>query len=216
QSWHTMEALAVAGVAEEVRAAGYDVSVGYPIVIAESVAGRRFHEIIGEEPPDLSHLTPATMGMASQERTEPILAARAKELGADLRFSTRLESLAQDDDGVTAVITDLRTGERRTVRADYVVAADGWRSELRSALGVGTHGRGDLNHTVNVIFEADLDALVKGREFALFYVRNPRLPGMSVFVSTDMPGRWLAAFEYDPAKGERPEDFTEEQLVANV
>lgn len=216
QSWHTMEALAVAGVAERVRAAGYDVSLGMPIVIAESVTGRRFHEIIGEEPPDWSHLSPATMAMASQERTEPILAERARELGAELRFSTRLESLDQDGDGVTAVVVDVDSGERRTVRADHVVAADGWRSELRTALSVGTHGRGDLNHSVHVVFDADLADVIQGREFALFYVQSPKLPGMSLFGSTDVPGRWLAGFEYNPDAGERPEGFAEADLVERI
>jgi putative polyketide hydroxylase len=219
QTWHTMEALRIAGVSERVRAAGYDVDLGMPIVIGQSVAGPIFHEILGEKWPDMSHLTPERMGMASQERTEPILAERAVELGAEIRFSTRLESFEQDEEGVTAVIGDLATGERRTVRADYLVAADGWRGGIRESLGIGVHGRGALGDSVAVVFDADVDELVKGREFALFYLQNPRLSevvgGVGAFASTDTPGRWAVMFGFDPAV--RPlAEFSDDDLVEKV
>lgn len=217
QTWHTMEALGAAGVAEQVRDAGYDIDLGMPIVIAESVAGRVIHEIIGEKWPDWSHLTPATMGMASQERTEPILLDRARELGAEARFNTELESLEQDGDGVTAQLLATDTGHRYSVRADYLVAADGWRSPIRAALDIGTHGRGDLGHSIAVVFDADLDECVRGREFALFYLQdNPVLGNGAVFGSTDTPGRWLVMFGYDPDAGEWLDGFTDDQLIEKV
>jgi putative polyketide hydroxylase len=216
QSWHTMEALRIAGVDERMREAGYDIDLGMPIVVARSVAGPVLRELLGDRPPDRAHLTPARMAMASQQRAEPILAARARELGARLRFTTRLDQLDQDHCGVTARTTDLATGQRRTLRADHVVAADGWRSPLRSRLGIGTHGRGELGSSVSVVFDADLHELVGGREFALFYIQNPELDGSASFVSTDVPGRWAVFFEYHPERGERPADFTAPRLVATV
>lgn len=216
QSWHTMEALRIAGVSERVRAAGYDLDLGMPIVIAESVTGRVLHEIIGEKWPEFPHLTPERMGMASQERTEPILAERARELGAEIRFGTRLDSFEQDDNGVTAVLLDLTTGERRTVRADYLVAADGWRSEIRDRLGIGVHGRGEIGRSISVVFDADLADAVLGREYALFYLQNPAVEGSAAFVSTDTPGRWVALFDYHPEHGETMADYPEARLVEIV
>lgn len=216
QSWHTMEALRMAGVSERVRAAGYDLDVGMPIVIAESVTGRVLHEIIGEKWPDFPHLTPERMGMASQERTEPILAGRARELGAKTRFGTRLESFEQDADGVTCVLEDLSGGERRTVRADYLVAADGWRGAIRDQAAIGTHGRGELSRAVSVVFDADLADAVLGREYALFYLQNPAFDGMASFVSTDTPGRWAAFFDYHPERGETLDDYPRDRLVEIV
>lgn len=216
QSWPTMEALRIAGVAESVRAAGYDLDLGMPIVIAESVTGRVLHEIIGEKWPEFPHLTPERMGMASQERTEPILAGRARELGAELRFGTRLESFEQDAAGVTAVLADLRTGERDTVRADYLVAADGWRGEIRERLGIGVHGRGEIGRSISVVFDADLADAVLGREYALFYLQNPTVEGSAAFVSTDTPGRWVALFDYHPERGETMADYPDERLVEIV
>ncbi|NYI07081.1 FAD-dependent monooxygenase [Allostreptomyces psammosilenae] len=217
QSWHTMEALRIAGVSERVRAAGYDVDRGMPIVIARSVTGPRLHEVLPERWPDWSHITPERMGMASQERAEPILADRARELGAELRFSTRLETFEQDAHGVTAVLRDLRTDAVSRVRADYLVAADGWRGGIRRRLGIGTHGRGTLEHSVAVVFEADLRQALAGREFALFYLQNPELGGGSgAFVTTDTPGRYVVTFGYDPDAGGGYADVTDEYCLAQV
>ncbi|MFD8616684.1 MULTISPECIES: FAD-dependent monooxygenase [Streptomyces] len=69
-----------------------------------------------------------------QWRTQEILLARLRELGGDVAFSTALTSLTQDADGVTAELT---TG---SVRASWLVAADGGRSTVRRALGVGMTG----------------------------------------------------------------------------
>lgn len=72
--------------------------------------------------------------MMPQWRTQEILLARLRELGGDVVFSTALTGLAQDADGVTA---QLSTGP---VRASYLVAADGGRSTVRRALGIGMTG----------------------------------------------------------------------------
>ncbi len=55
-----------------------------------------------------------------------------------VRFSTRFESLAQDADGVSVTLEE--NGEKETLRADYLVAADGARSSVRKALGIAFDG----------------------------------------------------------------------------
>lgn len=187
---HTMEALAVAGVADRIREAS-PPEPGFRIVVAESVRGHVVNEVLVDRNPDFSELSPAGWAGTSQERAEPILLARARELGADVRFSTELVSFTQDETGVRAVIRDDR-GEH-TVLADYLVAADGHRSPIREELGIGTHGRGDVSRSIGIVFEADL-----GRQgFGLYYLRNPALPGGSgVVVSTDEPHRYALAVGY--------------------
>ena len=41
---------------------------------------------------------------------------------------------------MTALVRSRETGEERTVRADYLVAADGPRSPVRERLGIGHTG----------------------------------------------------------------------------
>ncbi len=186
---HTMEALRVAGVDRRIAELAL-VDTGFHIKVAESVTGRVYNDILIDTNPDFSALSPVGWANASQERVEPVLADRARELGAELRFSTELVSFTQDADGVTALL-----GDGTTVRARYLVAADGHRSPIREALGIGTHGSGDLGRSSGVMFDADL-----GRTgFALYYLQNAALPGgAGVVVGTDTPHRWALSVGYDP------------------
>src|ERR1044072_1592848 len=49
----------------------------------------------------------------------------ALELGATVRNRTEAVAIEQDDDGATVTLRDLDSGDERSVRARYVVAADG-------------------------------------------------------------------------------------------
>ncbi|MEU9189969.1 FAD-dependent oxidoreductase [Streptomyces sp. NPDC048484] len=73
--------------------------------------------------------------MVPQWRTQEILFARLTELGGSVAFGRELVGLAQDADGVTASFAS-----GTPVLARYVVAADGGRSAVRRALGIGMTG----------------------------------------------------------------------------
>ncbi|GGR70643.1 hypothetical protein GCM10010252_06040 [Streptomyces aureoverticillatus] len=70
-----------------------------------------------------------------QWRTQEILYARLTDLGGAVAFGVEVTGLDQDADGVTA-----RLAGGGTVRAAYAVAADGGRSAVRQALGIGMTG----------------------------------------------------------------------------
>ncbi|MGH8910255.1 MAG: FAD-dependent monooxygenase [Egibacteraceae bacterium] len=113
------------------------------IAICESVTGRIMHSF-AEQMPDFGALSPAPAGMASQQRAEAAIAARAAEFGADLRFSTRLESFEQSAGEVRAALRDLTTDERCQLTAEYLVGADGHRGTIARALGIGSRSRGSF------------------------------------------------------------------------
>ncbi|MFK0157449.1 FAD-dependent monooxygenase [Streptomyces sp. NPDC090493] len=73
--------------------------------------------------------------MVAQWRTQEVLYARLRELGGRVAFGRGLTGLEQDAEGVTARFTD-----GTTARARYAVAADGGRSTVRRAVGVGMTG----------------------------------------------------------------------------
>ena len=58
--------------------------------------------------------------------------------GAEIRYNVRATDVAQDDNGVTVTMEGPDGPE--TIRARYVIAADGARSVLRKALGVAFEG----------------------------------------------------------------------------
>jgi aklavinone 12-hydroxylase len=208
----TMELLRVGGVADKVMAASYGLGNGLTIKVAESVRGKVFRTILrGREDADTSVISPAPWGMASQDLVEPILLDRARELGAEARFATELVSFQQDSDGVTGRLLDMASGRLSTVRADYLIAADGHRSPIRERLGIPRHGKGPLSHAVGVLFDADLRAHIDADSVALYYLNNPAFTG--VFINTSTPDRHLMSFDYHPERGESVADFTDERVT---
>ena len=59
----------------------------------------------------------------------------AIEVGADLRFGHELVSFAEDDDGVLATIHERSSDREHSLRAQFLVAADGVRGRCREGLG---------------------------------------------------------------------------------
>ncbi|QDP96505.1 hypothetical protein FOE78_11850 [Microlunatus elymi] len=210
-----MEALKIADIDDAVREAGFDLHEPMEIVIGRTVAGEPLQTLLQSFDFDLSAITAAGMGMAGQERTEAILARRATELGAEIRFNTELVSVDLRDDGVLAVLRDVVTGSQRRVFADYVVASDGWRTGLRDVAGIGVHGHGSVSQWMSLVFRADLGD-VFDREFGLVYLQNPELHGgAGVFGTTDDAGRYIFSFGFDAAT-EGPDDFDHDFCVEQI
>src|SRR5262245_30039542 len=92
-------------------------------------------------------VSPSRPALSPQDRIEPILLDYARDLGVDIRFETELVSLEQDAGGVTAVVCSV-DGTCTTVRAGYVVGADGTKSTVRDLLGIDAHGPTDLGDYV--------------------------------------------------------------------
>ncbi|MEU4444215.1 aklavinone 12-hydroxylase RdmE [Actinosynnema sp. NPDC050801] len=195
QTHRTMELLRRAGVADEVLAGGAGLDGGLVIKVAESLRGRVFHTIVHEDQDWATALSPERSGMASQDHVEPVLLRRARELGAEVEFETELVSLAQDADGVTARVRS--AGREHTVRADYVIGADGHRGVVRGLVGIGRQGPGELSHHIGVVFNADLRAHIVPDRLTLYYLQNPAFTG--AFVGTNTARRNVLTVEYDPA-----------------
>ncbi|UGS36400.1 FAD-dependent monooxygenase [Capillimicrobium parvum] len=147
----------------------------------ETVAGGETASYIADLNAGVEEFSPSRRLFVAQHALEPLLRARAEELGARLSYSTLVVSLDDDGDGVTAVLRDLATGADRTVRARYVVAADGSRSPVRRRLGIGMHGYGLLSHSVTIYFRADCSKLLEGGNQGVIYVFNDRLRGFFRF-----------------------------------
>jgi 2-polyprenyl-6-methoxyphenol hydroxylase-like FAD-dependent oxidoreductase len=145
----------------------------------ESLAGREIASYFSNLNAGVAEFSPTVRVFINQDALEPILRARAAELGAQLRYRTECLSLEQDPEGVTALVRDLETGAERAIRARYVVAADGNRSPTRDRLTIGMHGHGLLSSSITIYFRAgaDLTPLLADRNQGVIYVTNPVLRG---------------------------------------
>lgn len=74
-----------------------------------------------------------------QHKTEEILLTRLRELGGDVHRPLRVTAIHQTEHEVVATVTD-PDGAERTVRAKYLVGADGTRSDVRRMVGVDFAG----------------------------------------------------------------------------
>lgn len=146
--------------------------------------------------------------ICSQERLEPLLRQRAREDGVDLRFSTELRSFTQDESAVTAEIVG--GSGPFTVRASYLVAADGIRGTTRDSLGIRRSGPGRRGHRISVLVEADIEGLMTERQSAVYWLRQPRAG--SLFAAVDNKRRWLCVLPYDPVT-EPQESFTRDRCL---
>lgn len=198
----TMEALRVAGVTEAIHAAIPPGRPNITSVVSESMTGKILYDHVANRP-DFSRFSPERPGMASQAKTEQAFAARATELGAEIRFETVCESVEQDADGVQAVLRSLQDGRLYRVSAEYLIAADGIRGTLAQALGIGTHGHGLLTTATAVRFRADLSKVAGDSAMVVHYIQNPNLPGgAGVLVSTDFRDEWVANMSAEPERDE--------------
>ncbi|MER5448970.1 FAD-dependent oxidoreductase [Streptomyces sp. NPDC002766] len=130
----TMEVLEDLGVLDAILAAGGRYPVGMIWRDGERVGEHRMFdpEEVKEATGDSAFTEP---WMVPQWRTQKILFARLEELGGRVEFGREAVGLDQDEDGVT-----VRFAAGPDLRARYAVAADGGRSAVRRALGVGMTG----------------------------------------------------------------------------
>ncbi|MFI0938943.1 FAD-dependent monooxygenase [Streptomyces sp. NPDC021020] len=127
----TMEVFDDLGVMDAIRAAGGAYPLG-AVWQDGAIVTRRPMFDPSEEDESSPYADP---WMVPQWRTQQILLARLEELGGRVSFGREVTGLAQDADAVTVRLAD--GGE---LRARYAVGADGGRSAVRGALGVGMAG----------------------------------------------------------------------------
>ncbi|MEU5098264.1 FAD-dependent monooxygenase [Streptomyces sp. NPDC020996] len=213
----TMELYRVAGVEPAIHAAAVTLADNHGILQTPALVGEAGEWLFKEIDPGggLARFSPTSWCLCSQNDLEPVLLDHAAELGGDLRYHTELMSFDADSAGVTAVVKSRRTGEHTTIRADYLVAADGPRSPVREQLGIGHSGPGDLFHNVSVTFRSRRLAEVVGdRRFIVCYLTRPDADG--ALLPVDNRENWVFHAPWHPEHGETLEEFTDERCADHI
>lgn len=100
------------------------------------------------------HQSPQKRERCPQNLFDPILKefALSHETVA-IRYKTKATDFSQDSDGVS-VLVETECGQKKTLRAKYMVACDGGNSQVRQRIGIGMRGRGVLTYTTNIVFRS--------------------------------------------------------------
>ena len=174
----SMEVFRSAGVEETMRTRSFEqFEPDGAIMAVETMAGEEIAWYMTRVNDGVRDLSPSERIFVTQIAVEPVLKARADELGAEALFGTELVDFVEDETGVTATIRDRATQEESTVRARYLVAADGPRSTIRNQLGIGRSGHGVMSKSITIYFRADVEPLLRGRNLSVVMVVNQTFQG---------------------------------------
>jgi 2-polyprenyl-6-methoxyphenol hydroxylase-like FAD-dependent oxidoreductase len=192
----TMEVLRTVGIEQIVLQKSDEQFVQDGAIMAvETLAGKELAYFIANLNEGVRDVSPSPRIFITQSLLEPLLKSRAVELGAELRFSTEMISFTEDRDGVTAKIRHRDTGEVSTVRARYMIAADGAHSKIRDLLGIRMVGHGVFSKSITIYFRGDVAPLLRDRSLSVIYVLNSVLSGFfrieKPFTSGFLAVHWL-------------------------
>src|SRR5436309_15390862 len=122
---------------------GWTEQIVYTRTLAGEELGRMPTTGFAGTGPDVSREVPV---LSSQDIFEPILRRAAEATGlAELRFGHEVTGVERGtlpgDDRVVVSITERATGRSYRVEAEYLVAADGASSPIRTQLGIEMEGQ---------------------------------------------------------------------------
>jgi 2-polyprenyl-6-methoxyphenol hydroxylase-like FAD-dependent oxidoreductase len=140
--------------------------------------------------------------------TEQILRDRLAEFGGKVELGTELVGFEQDDSGVTARLR--QAGAERTVRAKYLVGADGGRSAVRRTLALPFVGETDESQRLML---ADVRAPGLDHDLGHVYGNSDDPMAATAFVAfTPLYGTYPDAFVLAGTAPERDEDLNLDYL----
>ena len=190
----TMEVFRSIGLQQAVEAAAAREFVQNGAIVAvDSLSGKELACFYRSYNEGVAGLSPTSRLFITQVGLEPVLRERARELGAEHHYATEVARLEHDDHGAVALLRPRGGGPERTIRAQYLVAADGTHSFVRTRLGVGMAGRGSFADCATIYFKADIRALIGDRNLSVVYVNQPGLLAFFRFAITADAG-FLAVF----------------------
>jgi 2-polyprenyl-6-methoxyphenol hydroxylase-like FAD-dependent oxidoreductase len=146
------------GIVNWVESAGYNRDYPQDCAWVTDLNGYEFGR---EQFPAPSQEKPPVHSPQKRERCpqnffDPVLQRFARRSpSVSLEFNTELLDFDDKGDGVEARVRDVRSGETRTLRADYLVGCDGGASVVRQQLGIEMVGDAVLTYTTNIIFRCD-------------------------------------------------------------
>ena len=140
-------------------------------------------------------ISPTGPAGVPQDHLEPVLEGHLRSLPqARVQRGMEILDVQNGHDGVTLRVRDTASGADRLIGTRYLIAADGVRSTVRSALGIPASRSQELEERLAVLFRAPLWELLGDHRYVIYFVtaaeRSP------AFVPAGRPDRWVFATEW--------------------
>ncbi len=207
----SMEHFRRLGIADELRSEGLPPHIERASAYVTRFCGHEF----GRLPRPYSDWpTPEIPNNVSQIVLERVLRRCAERWSSQIHFGWRLDSFAAHDDHVAAEVEHVETGERRRLKARYLLGIDGASSTVRRALGFpmvgedGTTHRAFMGGTMLSFFirAPTLLAASKRPPTNMTWILNPEMRGM--MYSQDGRETWVVHYQVPPGMDWRAVDAT--------
>jgi 2-polyprenyl-6-methoxyphenol hydroxylase-like FAD-dependent oxidoreductase len=192
-STRSMEILRGWQLEEDVRAGGVDgdVQIWECETLARAANGRAY-EVGYPSREQAAVISPTAPSIVPQDWLEIVLRRHIETLPSVwLELGTQVVALDNRADGVIVQLRD-RTGAARSLRARFVIGADGAHSVVRTSLGIDRRATGgEALAGLQVVFRAPLWQLLGERRYVLYSVTTPSAPG--AFFPAGVDDRWVYA-----------------------
>ncbi|WP_327010873.1 FAD-dependent monooxygenase [Dactylosporangium sp. NBC_01737] len=202
-STRTMELFRSWGIEERVRAAGPDVSWQARVARNLTAPDGVVADIGFPTREQALAVSPTWPACVPQDALEEVLLEHLRGFpNVRVHQATEVTDLHDGPGGpggtVLARLRDRRTDVSRIVAAAYVVGADGPRSVVRDAAGIGTEGPGVLADYSSTMFHAPLWEHLGERRHGIYPLTDPAVSGVLLPAGGD---RWVYGRETDGRDG---------------
>jgi putative polyketide hydroxylase len=197
----TMQLISRWGAEAEVRRLGFCCE--HAMSIRRCLTGPEIHRV-----PFDDHVW-----TCAQDHLETVLAERAAAAGAQVRYGAELTGLQATDGAILAAVAG-SLGTLSTIRAQYVVGADGARSAVRAAAGIAASRTRSFGHWISILFRSPLRDYTGDPPCMIYGIGDPAAGG--VIVPTDATDRWIRGIPWHPGLGERIEDYDGQRCAALI
>lgn len=178
--------------------------------VMDVTAGLRWKTYDGAEIFNLT-FPPSQLGWAMsysiyQPLLEQVLRDGVDRFGnVDVRYGVEVETVEQDDNGVTVTMRDIASGTTRSVRARYALACDGGSSVTRKQIGVSLNG--DTAPVRWIVIDAKAKRWWPNRHILTFW-SDPKRPVVDIAL-----GRGNHRWEVPLSESETESDFPTNEEV---
>ncbi|AJG22259.1 FAD-dependent oxidoreductase [Cupriavidus basilensis] len=154
----TMEYCRRWGIVDLVEGAGYNREYTQDCAWVTSLNGHEFGREEFPAPKDEKSppQSPQHRERCPQNFFDPVLRRFAEQFsGVQIVYHTELVNFSESEEGLLATVRNVKTGEMRTIAANYMVGSDGGASTVRQQLDIKMAGEPVLTYTTNVVFRCE-------------------------------------------------------------